>query len=107
VPWLCSACGHCEHCLTAWETVCAQAQFGYTKNGGFAEYILTDSNYVAPVPAGLAAGDAAPLTCAGITTYKGIKETAAQPCRRMDCSSARLTSMMASWPTPSELAPIS
>jgi len=34
VPWLYSACGHCEYCLTGWETVCAQAQFGgYTKNG--------------------------------------------------------------------------
>ena len=45
VPWLYSACGHCEYCLTAWETVCAQAEFGgYTKNGGFAEYILADPN---------------------------------------------------------------
>src|SRR5471030_2210068 len=41
VPWLYSACGHCEYCLTGWETVCAEAQFGgYTRNGGFAEYII-------------------------------------------------------------------
>jgi len=41
VPWLYSACGHCEYCLKAWETVCPEAQFGgYTKNGGFAEYTL-------------------------------------------------------------------
>jgi propanol-preferring alcohol dehydrogenase len=80
VPWLYSACGHCEFCLTGWETVCAQAQFGgYTKNGGFAEYILADPNYVAHVPDGLASVDAAPLICAGITTYKGIKETTARP----------------------------
>jgi propanol-preferring alcohol dehydrogenase len=80
VPWLYSACGHCEYCLTAWETVCAQAQFGgYTKNGGFAEYVLADPDYVAHVPKGLAAIDAAPLICAGITTYKGIKETGAKP----------------------------
>jgi len=80
VPWLYSACGHCEHCLAAWETVCAQAQFGgYTRNGGFADYIVADPNYVAHVPSGLAATDAAPLICAGITTYKGIKETAAKP----------------------------
>jgi propanol-preferring alcohol dehydrogenase len=79
VPWLYSACGHCEYCLTGWETVCAQAQFGgYTKNGGFAEYILADPNYVAHVPADLAARDAAAIICAGITTYKGIKETAAK-----------------------------
>lgn len=80
VPWLHSACGHCEYCLKAWETVCAQAQFGgYTKNGGFAEYILADPNYVAHIPDGLSSIEAAPLVCAGITTYKGIKETAAKP----------------------------
>jgi alcohol dehydrogenase, propanol-preferring len=80
VPWLYSACGHCEYCLTAWETVCPEAQFGgYTKNGGFAEYLLADPNYVAHIPGGLAPLDAAPLICAGITTYKGIKETEAKP----------------------------
>ncbi len=79
VPWLYSACGHCEYCLTAWETVCPSAQFGgYTKNGGFAEYILADPNYVAHIPAGLGAKEAAPLICAGITTYKGIKVTEAK-----------------------------
>jgi propanol-preferring alcohol dehydrogenase len=80
VPWLYSACGHCEYCLAAWETVCPEAQFGgYTKNGGFAEYILADPDYVAHIPPGLAAIDAAPLICAGITTYKGIKQTEAKP----------------------------
>ena len=76
VPWLYSACGHCEYCLTAWETVCADAQFGgYTVDGGFADYMLADPNYVAHIPNGLAPTEAAPIICAGITTYKGIKET--------------------------------
>lgn len=80
VPWLYSACGHCEFCLSAHETVCAEAQFGgYTKNGGFAEYVVADPNYVAHIPAGLSAVDAAPLICAGVTSYKGIKETQARP----------------------------
>jgi propanol-preferring alcohol dehydrogenase len=80
VPWLYSACGHCEYCLKAWETVCPEAQYsGYTKNGGFAEYILADANYVAHIPKGLSAIQAAPMICAGITTYKGIKETKAKP----------------------------
>ena len=79
VPWLYSACGHCEHCLSAWETVCAEAEFGgYTKNGGFAEYLIADPDYVAHIPAGLDPKQAAPLICAGITTYKGIKETKAK-----------------------------
>jgi propanol-preferring alcohol dehydrogenase len=80
VPWLYSACGHCEYCLSAWETVCGEAQYGgYTKNGGFAEYVLADPGYVAHVPATLSAKQAAPLICAGITTYKGLKETEARP----------------------------
>jgi len=80
VPWLYSACGHCEYCLSAWETVCPDAKFGgYTQNGGFADYVLADPNYVARIPDGLSPTEAAPLICAGITTYKGIKETGARP----------------------------
>ena len=80
VPWLYSACGHCEYCLAAQETVCGEAEFGgYTKNGGFAEYMIGDPNYVAHIPPSLRAKDAAPIICAGITTYKGIKETEARP----------------------------
>ncbi len=80
VPWLYSACGHCEYCLSAHETVCGKAEFGgYTKNGGFAEYILADPDYVAHIPNGLSSREAAPLICAGITSYKGIKETGARP----------------------------
>jgi propanol-preferring alcohol dehydrogenase len=79
VPWLYSACGHCESCLSAWETVCPEAQFGgYTKNGGFAEYVIGDANYVAHIPSGITANEAAPIICAGITTYKGIKVTEAR-----------------------------
>jgi propanol-preferring alcohol dehydrogenase len=80
VPWLYSACGHCEYCLTAWETVCGKAEFGgYTKNGGFAEYIVADPDYVAHIPEKLSSEQAAPLICAGITTYKGIKVSEAKP----------------------------
>jgi propanol-preferring alcohol dehydrogenase len=76
VPWLYSACGHCEYCLSAWETVCGEAQFGgYTRNGGFADYVLADPAYVAHIPRGMDPKEAAPVICAGITTYKGIKET--------------------------------
>jgi propanol-preferring alcohol dehydrogenase len=60
--------------------VCGEAEFGgYTKNGGFAEYILADPDYVAHIPKGLTPQEAAPIICAGITTYKGIKETEAKP----------------------------
>ena len=80
VPWLYSACGHCEYCLSAWETVCGSAQFGgYTVIGGFADYILADPKYVARIPNDLSAVNAAPIICAGVTTYKGIKEAATKP----------------------------
>ena len=80
VPWLYSACGECEWCVTGWETLCPDAQYGgYTVNGGFAEYILADAKYAARIPAGLSSVDAAPILCAGITTYKGLKETEARP----------------------------
>jgi len=80
VPWLHSACGHCEYCLTAWETICpAQTFTGYNTNGAFAEYLLADPDYVAHIPANLSAQEAAPIICAGITSYKGIKQTEARP----------------------------
>ncbi len=80
VPWLHSACGHCEYCLTAWETICPLETFtGYTANGAFAEYLLADPNYVAHIPPGLESSDAAPIICAGDTSYKGIKQTEARP----------------------------
>jgi len=80
VPWLHTACGHCEYCLTAWETICpAQTFTGYNTNGAFAEYLLADPDYVAHIPANLSAQEAAPIICAGITSYKGIKQTEARP----------------------------
>jgi propanol-preferring alcohol dehydrogenase len=80
VPWLHSACGHCEYCLTAWETICPAETFtGYNTNGAFADYLLADPNYVAHIPSGLSPQEAAPIICAGVTSYKGIKQTEAKP----------------------------
>ena len=80
VPWLHTACGRCSYCLTGWETLCgAQKNTGYSVNGGFAEYVLADPLYVGRIPAGLDPIAAAPILCAGVTTYKGLKETDAKP----------------------------
>lgn len=80
VPWLHTACGHCEHCLTGWETLCDQQQMtGYTVNGGFAEYVLADPAYVGHLPAGLSFESLAPILCAGLTVYKGLKVLDARP----------------------------
>jgi propanol-preferring alcohol dehydrogenase len=79
-PWLYSACGQCEHCLAGWETLCEQQQNGgYSVNGSFAEYAIADPDYVARVPAGLDLIAVAPILCAGVTVYKGLKMTDAKP----------------------------
>ena len=80
IAWLHSACGHCEFCLTGWETLCqAQQNSGYSVNGSFAEYALAQANYLARIPEQLSFVDAGPILCAGVTTYKGLKETEARP----------------------------
>lgn len=80
VPWLYSACGHCEHCLGGWETLCeAQQNTGYSVNGGFAEYALADADYVGHLPKGIDFIEIAPILCAGVTVYKGLKVTDTKP----------------------------
>lgn len=80
VPWLYTACGHCEHCMTGWETLCeSQQNTGYSVNGGYAEYVLADPNYVGHLPDNVSFTDIAPILCAGVTVYKGLKETEAKP----------------------------
>lgn len=80
VPWLYTACGHCEHCLGGWETLCEEQQnTGYSVNGGFAEYVVADPNYVGHLPASIGFVDIAPILCAGVTVYKGLKVTDAKP----------------------------
>ncbi len=74
VPWLYSACGYCTHCLGGWETLCeSQRNTGYSVNGGFAQYVLADAGYVGHLPAGIGFLEIAPVLCAGVTVYKGLK----------------------------------
>ncbi len=76
VPWLYSACGCCDYCTTGWETLCeTQQNGGYSVDGGYAEYVVADARYVAHLPAGTDMIEMAPILCAGVTVYKGIKET--------------------------------
>jgi alcohol dehydrogenase, propanol-preferring len=80
VPWLYTACGHCKHCLGGWETLCEQQQnTGYSVNGSFAEYVVADPDYVGHLPANVAFVDIAPILCAGVTVYKGLKVTDTKP----------------------------
>lgn len=80
VPWLHTACGHCEHCITGWETLCDHQQMtGYTVNGGYAEYVLADPGYVGHLPANIGFTEIAPVLCAGVTVYKGLKVLDCKP----------------------------
>ncbi|MGN6319100.1 alcohol dehydrogenase AdhP [Trinickia sp.] len=80
VPWLYTACGHCEYCQTGWETLCHEQQnTGYSINGSYAEYVVADPNYVGRLPDSVAFDEIAPILCAGVTVYKGIRVTDTRP----------------------------
>ena len=80
VPWLGWACGACEWCASGWETLCPrQRNTGYSVDGCFAEYVVAEASFVGRVPSGVDPFDAAPLTCAGVTTYKAVKVSGTRP----------------------------
>jgi len=78
--WLHDSCGGCDYCLSGWETVCGQQnQTGFGSDGCFAEYTVAEAAYVGRIPDSLSLVQAAPVLCAGVTTYKALKETEAKP----------------------------
>ncbi|MBA6337576.1 alcohol dehydrogenase AdhP [Colwellia sp. BRX8-7] len=80
IPWLYSACGYCDYCLSGNENLCLlQQNAGYSVDGSYAEYCKADGNYVVKIPDGISYVDAAPLFCAGVTTYKALKVSTAKP----------------------------
>jgi len=80
LAWLHDACGECEYCRTGWDALClAQRNSGYTVNGSFAEYAIGSAAYLGRLPRNADFVALAPILCAGVTTYKGIKETEAKP----------------------------
>jgi alcohol dehydrogenase, propanol-preferring len=80
IAWLHDACGTCEFCITGWETLCrVQRNSGYSVDGGFAQYAIATAAYAARLPDDVDFLQMAPIVCAGVATYKGIKETEARP----------------------------
>lgn len=80
IPWLHDACGRCEYCRTGWETLCeSQRNSGYSVNGTYAEYAVATADYVGLLPEHPDFAAFAPILCAGVTSYKGLKETDARP----------------------------
>jgi propanol-preferring alcohol dehydrogenase len=80
VPWLHDTCGSCRECLTGWESFCATHRaHGYNVNGGYAEYAVIKERFAAEVPPALDPADAAPLLCAGVTAYGGLRKAELEP----------------------------
>ncbi len=80
MPWLGHACGECRYCVDGRENLCErQYNNGYGVPGGYAEYMLADARFAVPVPDAITPFDAAPLTCAGVTTYAAIKNARVTP----------------------------
>jgi alcohol dehydrogenase, propanol-preferring len=83
LPWLGYACGRCRYCVSGRETLCeAQINTGYGMDGAHAEFAVAYADHVVPVPDEVDALDAAPLTCAGVTTYKAVKVSGLRPAER-------------------------
>lgn len=75
IAWFFEGCGHCEYCTTGRETLCRSVKnAGYSVDGGMSEYAVVTADYAVKVPEGLDPAHASSITCAGVTTYKAIKE---------------------------------
>jgi propanol-preferring alcohol dehydrogenase len=73
VPWLGQTCGHCSYCLSSRENLCEDPIFtGYTRDGGFAEFVVADARYVFDLSAYEDPIAAAPLMCAGLIGWRSL-----------------------------------
>eukprot|EP01039_Chlorochromonas_danica_P011431 gene11431-12780_t len=80
VPWLYSTCGSCEYCNSGWETLCSkQRNSGYNVDGCFRNFTVIPATHAVIIPPELSPEEAAPLLCAGVTSYKALKEAEARP----------------------------
>uniref|UniRef100_A0A0G4FLP2 alcohol dehydrogenase n=1 Tax=Chromera velia CCMP2878 TaxID=1169474 RepID=A0A0G4FLP2_9ALVE len=80
LPWMHKSCGNCDECRSGWETLCGQMGCtGCSEDGTLAEYAKFPAAFLAPIPDGLSDEQAAPILCAGVTTYKALKESAVRP----------------------------
>lgn len=74
IAWLHRTCGRCQFCLSGRENLCVDAEFtGWTRNGGFAEFVTAPADFVYPLPDNFPDLQAAPLLCAGIIGYRALK----------------------------------
>lgn len=75
VPWLNSTCGNCRFCRSGRENLCEHPEFtGWTRNGGFADFVTAPADFVYPLPAQMTDTEVAPLLCAGIIGYRCLRQ---------------------------------
>lgn len=80
VPWLGHTCGQCPHCIQARENLCDAPQFtGYTRPGGYAEYVVADAHYSFALDAAGDDAELAPLLCAGLIGWRSLVKAGAAP----------------------------
>ncbi|MGS2616180.1 alcohol dehydrogenase catalytic domain-containing protein [Micromonospora sp. LZ34] len=73
--FLYDSCGHCDHCVRGEQILCPSKRItGIVADGGYAEYAVFKAGFVTPLPAGLNPVAAAPLMCAGITAFNGLRQ---------------------------------
>jgi propanol-preferring alcohol dehydrogenase len=84
VPWIYWSCGECEFCASGDEVLCSKQKItGVAVDGGYAEFVKAPATHATKIPEGLAAADAAPLFCAGVTVYRALKKANIQPGQRL------------------------
>ena len=80
VAWLGGACGECAFCRRGEENLCREARFtGFNRDGGFADYLAADADFVLDLPDGLSDEATAPLLCAGIIGYRSLRRADLAP----------------------------
>jgi D-arabinose 1-dehydrogenase-like Zn-dependent alcohol dehydrogenase len=80
VGWNGGYCGHCVHCRRGDLFACVTQEItGITRDGGYGDYLVAAHSAVAVLPDGLSAVEAAPLMCAGITTFNALRHSGARP----------------------------
>jgi alcohol dehydrogenase/propanol-preferring alcohol dehydrogenase len=78
--WFAGRCGRCEQCRRGQFMACANmAIHGVTRDGGYAEAVVVDAQSLALIPDEMASEDAAPMLCAGVTTFNALAHCGARP----------------------------
>lgn len=78
--WFGGQCGRCERCRRGDFMSCTDRRIhGVTRDGGYAEAVLVADDALALIPDELSAVEAAPMLCAGVTTYKALARCGARP----------------------------